>query len=173
MIIYEQQNRFNQYTGEPVNSILVESGTFVCDYCGKIIDDDSGLLADTNISIKPLGCAEAWFHEERNCLGDKYPKFDLYEFFEKQCDFHFCTYYNSGNCEKLLMMEWLSYDEGITISDDIKNCFEQVISGLGPLYETNRSIEEICAIFSQSRYRVLKNVLQSLKPEQLGIKFES
>lgn len=173
MIVFEQQERFNPRTGKPAEPDWVKSNNVICDYCGKIInDDDTDNFPDTRLIVKPSGSVEAWFHEDRDCLGKDCGRFDLYEFFEKQSEFHFCAGYNGDNgCESLLMLEWASHYA--TMPKDIKIVLDEVVQHFGTLDAGEWfPARHFCELFSTARYRVLRKVLKTMKPESLGIIFE-
>lgn len=166
MYLFEEEKRFSPKTGEPVDSIWTPSGFCICDYCGELMEDD--VIADTRMTITPLGNVEAWFHEDRDFLGSEERQIDLYDFFEKQKDFHFCTYYGPENCESRLLLEWAYYSGNNELDSETVS----LINTLGPLYHGSRPDNEICGIFSRSRYRVLRHVLKTLDPQSLGIEFD-
>ena len=149
MLIYKWVQTFDRHTGKPAGKELVIDRC-ICDYCGKIIDDDNMHL-ETTYTVNEVGGSEEQFYYEEYPQGvDKYKLFG-----GKNRVFHFCQ--NFGDCGQIeqyceveLISEWF-----LNLTNP-KSCFRNSCLLANVLYT--------------SRLRVLKKLIEAgATPEQLGV----
>lgn len=102
MKLFTLADRYDQHTGKKEQS-FIESGSYICDYCGTVIDDvDFEEYSHHSYRIEEYEWLEPYFDGDSLIFNGK--PINLHELMNKHPEFTYCLYtYN--NCERNLIAE--------------------------------------------------------------------
>ena len=172
MNLFKLKPQFDRNTGEPVNPQR-QIQSYICDYCGRVIDIDEEAL-DVVYRLHEIGGAEETYYYTKLVTPDD-KQVNLLEFYKTHRDFVYCDNMDVADpCSMLLSLEWMVG----AFKEFEKLAGEEAVKFLIELgFEKDPVLKDCVSLHQamyEARHRVIRKLLKEQhSPAELGLVYKS